>query len=354
MTPWPLPPGSIALARKVLTGFVIAAAGGWIFHVLALPAPWVAGGTIATAAAALLRVELAMPRRLRDVVFVLLGISMGAGVTPETVDRLPQWPVSLFLVGVSIFAVTGGSYAWFRKVAGWDWRTAFLASVPGALSYVLAVAVDSGADLRRVAVAQSLRVILLVAGLPFLIAGLTVGELSPPPSQPGAPGDLLILGVVGVAAGLAAQWARVPAGLLTGAFAASAILHGAGIVGANLPDILLIPSFLGIAVLIGTRFAGTDLALLRDALLVSLGAFVIGGLLALACAGAAVLAISVGWGQAALAFAPGGLEAMTALSFALALDPAYVAAHQLFRFVAIALFVPAAFKLVSDRYGPDR
>ena len=46
------------------------------------------------------------------------------------------------------------------------------------------------------------------------------------------------------------------------------------------------------------------------------------------------------FGQVLLAFAPGGLEAMTIMAFALDLDPAYVGAHHLIRFLGLGLLLP--------------
>ncbi len=44
--------------------------------------------------------------------------------------------------------------------------------------------------------------------------------------------------------------------------------------------------------------------------------------------------------QVWLAFAPGGLEAMTVLAFTLDTDPAFVAGHQIIRFLAVSMIVP--------------
>ena len=45
-----------------------------------------------------------------------------------------------------------------------------------------------------------------------------------------------------------------------------------------------------------------------------------------------------------MAFAPGGIEAMTILAFVLGLDPAFVATHQLARFLGISLLLPVIAK----------
>ena len=44
--------------------------------------------------------------------------------------------------------------------------------------------------------------------------------------------------------------------------------------------------------------------------------------------------------QALVAFSPGGLEAMSLLSIALGLDPLFVSAHHLARFILISVTLP--------------
>ena len=50
--------------------------------------------------------------------------------------------------------------------------------------------------------------------------------------------------------------------------------------------------------------------------------------------------IGLPFGQLLLAYAPGGLEAMIMMAFILDLDPAFVAAHQLVRYIGMILILP--------------
>jgi uncharacterized membrane protein AbrB (regulator of aidB expression) len=52
--------------------------------------------------------------------------------------------------------------------------------------------------------------------------------------------------------------------------------------------------------------------------------------------------LSIRIADVVIAYAPGGLEAMTILAFALNLDPVYVGVHQTARFIVISLLVPLA------------
>jgi uncharacterized membrane protein AbrB (regulator of aidB expression) len=73
---------------------------------------------------------------------------------------------------------------------------------------------------------------------------------------------------------------------------------------------------------------------------VSLASFVISFALALAIALVGTMLTDFSLLKLIVAFAPGGLEAMVVLAFAMDLDPAFVAAHHLARFLLIALAAP--------------
>ena len=54
--------------------------------------------------------------------------------------------------------------------------------------------------------------------------------------------------------------------------------------------------------------------------------------------------LGVRFGSAMLAFAPGGVEAMALLSLSLALDPLFVTAHHMLRFLSIGFVLPLLFR----------
>jgi membrane AbrB-like protein len=198
-----------------------------------------------------------------------------------------------------------------------------------------------------VILAQMLRLMILMAVLPPLIAASQAGGLpaASPPSHGGMLQGWSALAVLlgaGAAAAYAAQRWKIPAGLMLGAMTASAALHLTGVAGstAQLPPPVLAASSILLGAFIGARFQGTDLSIVRPALGPSFGAFLIG----LTVAGLFAVAVSWGlalpFGQVMVAFAPGGLEAMMILSLLLGLDPAYVGTHQFARFAGIALLLP--------------
>lgn len=326
-------------AWRVSVTLIAAAIGGWIFNSLGWPAAWLAGGTIGVVILTAAGFRPAVPQLVRAPIFLFLGISVGASVTPETLENLWRWPVSIAALAVSVVAIMAATYAYFRRVAGWDAKSAFFGGVPGALSTTLLVAEEAGADLTRIAFVQSVRVLMLVAILPSVITA-TSPTTAGIAREAGGMVDLVITVSAAAIAGLVCHRLRVPGGLLVGAMLMSTILHATEIVHGYVPDAILIPGFVALGALIGSRFYGISLAEIRAFTVAALAGFAIGMGIATAFAIAIAGIVDLPFGQVLLAFAPGGFEAMVAMAFALSLDPAFVGTHQIVRFMAMSLLLP--------------
>lgn len=330
----------MTIDRVMLRTLAMGSAGAAALGLLGMPGGWIAGAMAVVALAALSGVQVSIAPRMRDFGFLAIGISMGSGVTPETIARLSSWPITLTLVVLTIPLIVGAVFVFLTKRAGWDKPTALLSAMPGALSYLLALAPSTDANIARVAILQTMRVAILVAVLPIAAIWLTNPEIAPvsPPLLDLPQGLILFVGGVGGA--ILAHLLRVPAGLLIGGLFVSAFLHGAGLVDGRPPQWLAIAGFVILGTLIGTRFAGTSWAELGAICWVSLQSFVIGAVIAVAVAALGAWITGLDLLKLIIAFAPGGLEVMVVLAFALDLDPAFVAAHHLARFLLIALTAP--------------
>ena len=349
-----LPP----LINAALT-LAAAALGGAAFAFFDLPAAWLAGSLVAVSALALSGVPVYVPDLLRKIIFVVLGISLGAAVTPETVAGIRTWPITLALLVLSLPVTMGAVMLYLHYVSKWNYRETLYASAPGALSAVLAMASEAKVDVRMVAFVQTVRVFLLIAALPgmLLAAGLSAST-GVVPAFPGVhaatlEGTLVMAGT-GIVSALLAERLRVPGGLLIGPMLVNGVLHGAGYVQGGIPPLLLLASFVVLGAFTGTRFVGTTAAMIRRLLVDSIGAFIV------ALVVCVVFALIAAWlagenpAKTIVAFAPGGLEAMTILAFMIGLDPAFVGAHHLARFVLVALALPfVARALLGKAAGPS-
>jgi uncharacterized protein len=234
------------------------------------------------------------------------------------------------------------SSGWWLRRCGWDRSAALLASLPGALSLVIAIGEDLKTDMKKVAISQSLRVLILVEAIPLV--ALLIGH--PPDlahaARPATIGlsDLAILVAAGAALSALLQLVRFPGAWIVGGLAASATLFLAGMVEGRLPGYFVIPGTIALAALTGIRFRPGDLTLLPRLARPALGAFAIASAISVIWALTVTLIFGVSFIQALLAFAPGAFDALTILAFQMNIDPAYVAAHHVARFIALTAAIP--------------
>ncbi len=337
----------VGLTARVLLTLILGAVGGGVFHLLGLPAAWLSGAMVLVAAMQFAGAPVMMPDRLRNMVFVILGISMGTGVKPEIIERVGEWPISMLILFAVVAGIMTAGYLILHNIMKWDRPTSFFGSIPGALSYVMALAESSKAKVANVAVSQSIRLFVLVAILPILITGSTDIDIQEEAVVAAfTMSDAILTFVLCTLASLVAVRLNIPGGWLTGAFFASAALNGAGVVNLVLPQWFVIPCYIALGCVIGVRFSSVSLSALKQLIVASLAAFAAAMGISLVGAAATAALLEIPFGQALLAYAPGGLEVMTLLAFMLDLDPAFVAAHQLARYVGMVLILPFVTRIV--------
>ena len=343
---WP----SADVARTTAMTLAVAAAGGALLNLFGLPAAWLSGAMIAVAAYALAGQRAMVPVALREAGFLLIGLAIGAGLSPEMIASVRHWPLSIVILIATVPLLVWAVQTFLVRAMGWQPKEAALAAMPGALSYVLALAASEKVDVARGAIAQTLRLFVIVALVPALVGpagrGQT-GAAQPPLILVSIDSPLLVLLGLGVAALLVGwlmnRW-RMPAPLMMSGLLVSGVLHASGILSSHLPALISIPAIIILGAQIGSRFSGMSVAAVRGTALDSLAALGLALIIAFAGAFAVSGLTGVPLTQAFLAFAPGGVDVMVVIAFSLGLDPAYVVAHQLLRFLAIALVLPFVFR----------
>src|SRR5882757_4854534 len=163
-----------------LETLVIGAAGGLLFLWAGLPGGLISGAMFAVGGAALAGRSLALPPILTQTVLLLLGISLGALVSRQLIQHMSDYPLTIGMLALATFCSTFGSSLYLQRVHGWDPTSALLAGSPGALSQITLLAAEKGADVAGIAVVQTIRVIILTAALPMLLALTGVAPSSPP------------------------------------------------------------------------------------------------------------------------------------------------------------------------------
>src|SRR4051812_24965696 len=163
-----------------LETLVIGTAGGLLFLWLNLPGGLISGAMATVGIAALSGRPVTMPPILTQSVLVLLGITLGSLVSRQLIQHMSAYPLTIGLLALATFCSTFGSSIYLQRVHGWDQTSALLAGSPGALSQITILAAEKGADVAAIAVVQTMRVIILTAALPLLLAATGIAPSAPP------------------------------------------------------------------------------------------------------------------------------------------------------------------------------
>ncbi|MDC7786378.1 AbrB family transcriptional regulator [Rhodoplanes sp. TEM] len=346
--------------RHLFETLVIATVGAVLFDLAKIPAAWLAGAMVTTAVAALAGRPVGVPRAVARGFFVIVGLSLGGVVSPASLHGIAAWPISIAAVVVAMGCVTVATTFYLRKVHGWDAMTALFAGVPGALSQVLAHAVEEKCDVRGIAIVQTMRVVILTVGVPVVLAafgqGGPTGLAAPPSGLLAAPAELAVLVVLAIAVGLLLMRIGFPGGLMIGPMTVSAVLHGTGLVTVTLPAWVTIAGMIGLGAVSGSRFAGTSVTLVLSYLAAALGSFTVAVGVSAVFVLALTLLLGLRVGDLTVAFSPGAIDAMMVLSLALHIDPVFVGAHHIARVFAVSFSLPVVIRYVARlrrRKGDD-
>lgn len=340
----------------LLTLFTLAfgGLGAAMGYALSFPVFVLTGPAILITVLGLMGVPFAIPDTVRDAAFLIIGIGIGAGVDAEATAAFLRWPLAFVALAVMLTATLLICRFLLRKYFGYDARSAILASSPGHLSYILSLGSSINVDVGLITIVQSVRLLSLTLFVP-LVAMMLGADLGGTITQPGpymAWLDIALLLVASIALGVVLLRFNVPAALLLGGMFASTAAHISQISIGTMPPVISLPCFLIVGTLIGTRFSGITLDMLKRGLF----AGVLATLVAVGCALAAAWPISVfldmPLSHVLIAFAPGGLETMIAMGIVLGANPGFVAACHVGRLFLLTLLVPALLGLRDKGKNP--
>jgi uncharacterized protein len=336
----PLSPPLLSLVRLAET-LAIALIGGVAFTLVGLPAGLLSGSMLAVALAGVIGRPVLIPAAVARVSFVLIGILLGSVVKPEMLRGIADWPLSIVILVAAALCIIVATATYLRLVHGWDRLSALMGASPGSLGQVMALSAEYGLDLRKIAIVQTTRVLMLTVGLP---AGLALFGLAKHPAATAAAAsldvtELAILGAFSTATALLLSWLRFPGGLLFGAMAGSGLLHGTGWIHAVLPWWITATAMIALGAVAGARFANTTPSTLLGYLGAAFGSFAV----AIAVASGFVLVVAsllpFPIADLVVAYSPGAQDTMMVLALALHLDPVFVGAHHLARFLAVSVSI---------------
>ena len=286
--------------------------------------------------------NVALGDSLRNACFLVIGMTVGAGITPDMAAVAVQWPLSIAVLLIGLLAIIGAGAMILHRLFDYDRTTALLAAAPGHLSYVISLSTSIKADVPAISIIQSVRLLILTLAVPLVVVILT-GDDVPPLTRGGDTMRLPVLMATasgGILFAFALKRFRVPASFLLGGLLASSIGHLTDFGPGAIPIWLSVPAFIVMGTLIGTRFSGLRLLALRKAVVAAFVVTVFAGLMTVVGALIITFALDISVHQVLVAFAPGGLEAMAAMAILLGVNPAFVSAHHVARILFLTVVIP--------------
>jgi len=338
-------------SRRMLT-FTLAAAGTALFWLLDLPLPFLFGPMAFCLVGALAHLPLKGFGQVSVAARTILGVAVGASITPAVIAELPRMALSVALIPVFIAVIAAVGVPFFRKVWGFDAPTAYYAAMPGGLQDMVIFGTEAGGDPRALSLIHATRVLIIVTLAPFILSHFYGATLSNPIGAPVADLPWYELAIM-----VAAAWIGWKGGERLGLFGASilgpmivtAALSLAGLVHFRPPAEAILAAQFFIGCGIGVHFLGVTWRELTRVVAAGV-AYVL--VLAVLAAGFSALVTGFGLGDpvpAFLAFAPGGQAEMTVLAIVTGADLGFVITHHLTRIVIVIVGAPVVASLIARR-----
>lgn len=331
-----------ALVESWGRSYVIAVAAGVVFLWLALPLPWLLGPLTIALILSVWGRPLEQPHALVLPVRSLLGVAIGSSFTPDLIGKAGAATVSLLLlIPYTVLITLMGTFLLVR-LARFDRPTAFFSSAPGGLADMMLYAQDAGANIRRVTLIQSARVLVIVFALPFwlqFIGGLPLGGAVPKTLHIWqlTLGDAAVIAFLAWAGWRIADRLGLVGGSIVGPMILSALAHGAGLTDAKVPIEIIVLAQVTFGIVIGAQFKGISLSEFVTTLSWGL-AF---AFLLVIAAGAMAISVAALTGldptSLLLSYAPGGQNEMAVMGLILGIDVAIVALHHLLRVLMVVV-----------------
>lgn len=335
-------------SRGVLT-LAIALVGTALFLLFGLPLPFLFGPMLACLIAALAGVRLRGLGQVSVAARTILGVAVGASITPEVVARIPQMMLSVALIPIYIILIALVGVPYFRRM-GFDPVTSYYAAMPGGLQDMVIFGTEAGGDPRALSLIHATRVAMIVTVAPILLSVIYGAPLTGAVGAPAASlplGEMAIMVVAALIGWKGAERIGMFGATILGPMIVTAALSLTDNIHSRPPAeaILAAQFFIGIG--IGVNYVGVTLRELRR--------FVVSGLifvLILAALAALMTEIVTLSGLARgvegfLAFAPGGQAEMTVLAIIVGADLGFVVVHHLTRLVLVILGAPLGARLAA-------
>ena len=331
---------------------ILAGAGTLAFWALDLPLPFLFGPMAACLIAALSNVPIKGFGQVSVAARTILGVAVGASITPDLFHQLPQMAMSVALVPVFIALIGIIGVPFFRHVWGFDGPTAYYAAMPGGLQDMVIFGTEAGGDPRALSLIHATRVLIIVTLAPAFLTLVYGARLTNPIGAPVTElpvGEMALMAAAALIGWKGGERIGLFGASILGPMIVTAALSLSGLIHSRPPAEAILAAQFFIGCGIGVHFLGVTWGELTRVVLAGI-AYVL--VLAVLAAGFTGLVTWAGLGnpvEAFLAFAPGGQAEMTVLAIVTGADLGFVITHHLTRIVLVIVGAPLVAGLMARR-----
>lgn len=347
-----------SLRQQGLT-LIVAAIGTVLFWAVGLPLPFLFGPLTACLVMALAGAPLKGTKGLSQAMRTILGVAIGASLTPAVVSSLPTMAISLAFVPIYVILIALIGVPFFRKVYRFDGATSWYAAMPGGLQDMVLFGQEAGADTRALSLIHATRVMIIIALAPLILTQLFDAQLDNPIGAPAStipPHELLLMAAAAVIGWKLAERVGMFGAAMLGPMILAGILSLTGVIHHRPPAEAILAAQFFIGITLGAGYIGVTLHELRRDVLAGVFFVLLLSLVTVAFAELVILAGIAPPIDAFLAFAPAGQAEMTVLAIVVGADLGYVVVHHLTRVFLVITGAPIAarmFKLGPGVKPPD-
>lgn len=329
----------------------LALLGAGLFYLLGLPLPFLFGPMTACLLAALAGARLKGMGTASTAARTILGVAIGASITPEIVGRIPQMLGSVALVPVYVALIGLVGVPFFRRL-GYDPATAWYAAMPGGLPDMVAFGKEAGGDARALALIHATRMLIIVTVAPIILTLLYGASLTGALGEPARnlpPSELALMAGAAVIGWKGGERIGLFGASILGPMIVTAALSLGGFIHSRPPVEAIVVAQVFIGLGIGVQYVGVTLRELRSFIVSGISFVAILAVLAAVFTEIATLSGLAKPVEGFLAFAPGGQAEMTVLALAAGADLGFVILHHLTRVVTVIMGAPVAARWAGIR-----
>jgi len=282
----------------------------------------------------------------------ILGVAAGSTVTVSFIAAIPSLWSTLILIPIMVILIGFMGVWYFQKICGYDFPTAYYASMPGGLQDMLAFGEEAGGNIRAMSLIHATRVLVIVVLLPILLISIWQVELDRPPGRLLRYieiNQLIILGICAFAGWKIAISIGMFGATILGPLILTSAASMTGILNSRPPAEAIWAAQYFISLGIGVKYVGITIDEMRRDIFAGLGFCILLLLLTLAVLGLVVkfeLAPAV---EAILSLAPGGQAELVVMALIAGADMGFVVSHHLLRIFIVILGAPILARIMRAK-----